>query len=298
MSSLHPKFTVSVYQPGLEFNQDAFDTKRGFAIHTMKATDPPQDLPTMYQSKYYKDKLNESAARKMYQANLQETLSQTASTLSGMALAKSQLVQSPTSPDSNSKVKSRLQKDMELANQYVTEAEEPEVKPSTSRVPEPQEEYYQIGKPAKSTGKVSTSVVGSPKNRFVRSFNPFSTTPNFMTSTGRSGTSSPDYIKLRSKSSALKKTLYYDTRINSIPKTAVKNDVIEGLIDNEDMILTNPVLLESVIKLRDMKLLKAKVPGVNRYKGIGKVDYVYNDFHSRSTNPGYSRNHGGVFYFR
>jgi len=35
---------------------------------------------------------------------------------------------------------------------------------------------------------------------------------------------------------------------------------------------------------------------VKRYDSGGKVNYVYNDFHTKSTNPGFSRNKIGGFY--
>lgn len=36
----------------------------------------------------------------------------------------------------------------------------------------------------------------------------------------------------------------------------------------------------------------------NKMAGIGKSSFVYNDYHTKSTNNGYSRNFGGVFYTR
>ena len=35
---------------------------------------------------------------------------------------------------------------------------------------------------------------------------------------------------------------------------------------------------------------------VKRYESGGKVKYVYNDFHTKQTNPGFSRNKIGGFY--
>jgi hypothetical protein len=45
-----------------------------------------------------------------------------------------------------------------------------------------------------------------------------------------------------------------------------------------------------------MKLLKEPKINANKYPGVAKFDFVYNDFHSRNTNPGYSRNCLGGFY--
>lgn len=32
--------------------------------------------------------------------------------------------------------------------------------------------------------------------------------------------------------------------------------------------------------------------------GVGKLPYIINDYHSKSTNPGYSRNNKGNFFTR
>jgi len=96
----------------------------------------------------------------------------------------------------------------------------------------------------------------------------------------------------------LRNTLYFDARTQSIPKTAIKNQVVEEILSRSDAIFKNPKLHQSILKLRELDLLKKNEPSINKFKGIGKVNYVYNDFHSRSTNPGYSRNTGGNFYYR
>lgn len=35
---------------------------------------------------------------------------------------------------------------------------------------------------------------------------------------------------------------------------------------------------------------------VKRYEDVGKLGFIYNDYHTKSTNPGYSRNAKGGFY--
>lgn len=287
MSSLNPKFSISVYQPGLKFNQEPYEVSktqaRAFAIHTLIPTEddrftlPKQRTPPPVRPFNYSRPMEDF---KPYTPRQPEQLD-------NMSLAQSQEVQLPGSA-TQSRVKGKLAKDVELAEKYAVE--EGETKSQ-------QEE-------AKAQGKHSvTASYSAPKGNLNIVSPQYKTTTNFFSSPNRTmnrsklGTA-PDFIKMRSKSSALKHTLYYDQRIKSIPKTAVKNPVIDDMLRFEDNIIGNSALMDSIVKLRDMNLLKLNSPSTNRYKGVGKVDYVMNDFHARSTNPGYSRNHGGVFYFR
>lgn len=61
------------------------------------------------------------------------------------------------------------------------------------------------------------------------------------------------------------------------------------------MLTRHPGLVESVLKLKEMKLLREKSLQITRYSEIPSVP-VYNDYHSRETNPGYSRNKLGGFF--
>lgn len=119
-----------------------------------------------------------------------------------------------------------------------------------------------------------------------------------MNKTARSGFLSSRKSNRNPMLDQLRNTLYYDSRTHSIPKTAIKNPVVEEILAKGDSIVKNPKLHESIIKLRELDLLKKNEPFFKKYAGIGKVGYVYNDYHSRSTNPGYSRNTGGNFYYR
>jgi len=87
-----------------------------------------------------------------------------------------------------------------------------------------------------------------------------------------------------------------DPRICSIPNTSIKNKIIEDIVDNASTVTKNQVLVDKLIHLRDLKLLNPNTPYFNRLKGIGKVDFVYNDYHSKATNPGYSRTPLGTFF--
>lgn len=288
MSTLHPKFSVSVYSEGHEFNKDAYDVSRGFAIHTLKRVEPTQTLTEKFKlsltSSNWKDTLSPQSRKLVKTLDGPKTLVNDNGSPAESPFEGTYEVKSP-----NSKFKAKLEKDVYLANQIEAEA---------SAQNNYIESYRQDEKDKTRKQKLENSaLIGSPYRRNQRPLIGYSTgrsTRNKM----RSTYGDKDFIKMRTKSSALQHTLYYDTRTSSIPKTSLKNPVIDELIDKEDFIMTNPALLESIVKLRDMNLLKQNSPSVNRYKGIGKVDYVYNDFHSRSTNPGYSRNTGGVFYFR
>jgi hypothetical protein len=289
MSTLHPKFSVSVYSEGHEFNKEAYDMTRGFAIHTLKRVEPTQSLTEKFKlsltSSNWKD-MNSPHRKLVKPIETPKTkYEQQESPVDYTEYEQTQDIKSPTS---GSKFKSKLEKDVERANNYNQNTDRQINSREKAR---PAELNVHEGIVSPSKNQMTKSTLTSPnKNSFLIGY-----------STGRStrrpGTTI-DFNKERTKSSALKRTLYYDTRTSSIPKTSLKNPVIEDLIDKEDWIMTNPALLESIVKLRDMNLLKQNSPGVNRFKGIGKVDYVYNDFHSRSTNPGYSRNTGGVFYCR
>lgn len=103
--------------------------------------------------------------------------------------------------------------------------------------------------------------------------------------------SNSDVDKLRS-------SLYFDERTKTIPKTTLKNNIIEDIVRKGDTIVGNKELLESIYKLKNLNLLKSYNTQVQRYKGIGKLAFVYNDYHTKATNPGYSRSKLGTFYTR
>ena len=274
MSTLHPMFTVPVYSPSMKFNKTPYDQSRGFAVYTLKKEGEEESRPESQRNEYKPISVLKSPK------NVQLEEEQAAP----QEPAPAQEMKSPSSA-AQSRLRGKLTKDVELAETLNSDS------PTL---------YREVQTEVQST--MAKSNVTSP----VRKFNPSQTLHGFRyappSSTMRPGSrmakTGTDFIKSRAKSSALAHTLFYDSRIKSIPKTGMKNKVVEELLGNEDKIMANKALLESIIKLRDMSLLKAKGPDFNRYKGVGKIDYVYNDFHTRSTNPGYSRNHGGLFYYR
>lgn len=110
----------------------------------------------------------------------------------------------------------------------------------------------------------------------------------------RSAATKRSHLSKQSSVKTFRETLYFDTRTQSIPKSSITNRVIEDLVRNEETISRSPALMESLVKLRDMNLLKDRAPYFKTFKGVGKFDFVFNDYHSRNTNPGYSRNKFGT----
>ncbi|CAD8072656.1 unnamed protein product [Paramecium sonneborni] len=97
----------------------------------------------------------------------------------------------------------------------------------------------------------------------------------------------------------LQQTLLFDERTNSVPKAAIQNPIIDDIVKNGDIILKKRGLLNQVQNLKRLKLLKQYEFNHYCLPGIGKSPYVFNDAHSKSTNPGYSRNkEGGKFFTR
>eukprot|EP01017_Pseudomicrothorax_dubius_P022237 TRINITY_DN2399_c0_g1_i7.p2 TRINITY_DN2399_c0_g1~~TRINITY_DN2399_c0_g1_i7.p2 ORF type:complete len:250 (-),score=52.87 TRINITY_DN2399_c0_g1_i7:1313-2062(-) len=110
--------------------------------------------------------------------------------------------------------------------------------------------------------------------------------------------SSLQHTNTQRKMRTLRDQLYFDERTQTIPKSTLKNNIIERIIMDEATISKNPNLVNSIFKLKSLNLLNVRNPKVNRFKGIGKAEYVYNDYHTRHTNPGFSRNKLGTFFER
>lgn len=100
------------------------------------------------------------------------------------------------------------------------------------------------------------------------------------------------------RNQTLRDKLYFDERTATVPKTTLKNDVIERIILEEQVITKNRALMDSIFKLKTLNLLNLRTPHISKFKGIGKTNYIASDYHSRHTNPGYSRNKFGTFYVR
>ncbi|KAL4510208.1 hypothetical protein ABPG72_010401 [Tetrahymena utriculariae] len=95
----------------------------------------------------------------------------------------------------------------------------------------------------------------------------------------------------------LREKLYFDERTKTVPKTTIKNGIIENIVSEGDVFMGNKQLMESIYKLKSLNLLKQHESHVNRYNGVGKFPFVFNDYHSKSTNNGYSRQEKGGYFF-
>ncbi|CAD8173227.1 unnamed protein product [Paramecium octaurelia] len=95
----------------------------------------------------------------------------------------------------------------------------------------------------------------------------------------------------------LKESLYnlQSSRYGQRPQ---KNPVIESIVKEADVVLTNQHLKENLFKLKELGLLKNCQPKILTQSGLKKKDYILNDYHNKSTLNGYSRNYGGLFYNR
>lgn len=87
----------------------------------------------------------------------------------------------------------------------------------------------------------------------------------------------------------LREKLYFDERTKTVPKSTIKNNIIEDIVSEGDIFITNKDLMSSIYKLKTLNLLKQRDVKKNCYSGIGKSPFVFNDYHSKSTNNGYSR---------
>jgi len=76
------------------------------------------------------------------------------------------------------------------------------------------------------------------------------------------------------------------------------NRTIDNLMHNWDIIDKKPELKEKLGVMRDLELVNERVVQINTVKGKDKVRFIYNDYHQKNTNPGYSRNALGCFYTR
>lgn len=95
-----------------------------------------------------------------------------------------------------------------------------------------------------------------------------------------------------------KDSLYFDERTQTLPKTTLKNKVVEDLVNQYDSLMSNKELMDYVYKIKNQSLLKNQRIKVQNSKGIGKFNFVYNDYHLRETNPGFARNTLGTFFTR
>lgn len=72
--------------------------------------------------------------------------------------------------------------------------------------------------------------------------------------------------------------------------------MVKSLLVDKKALEKSAMLVEGMKKLKEMGLLSGKGLAQVKLPGVIKHHYVYNDYHAKSTNPGYSRNYQGKFY--
>ncbi len=92
--------------------------------------------------------------------------------------------------------------------------------------------------------------------------------------------------------------MYLNEKTNTLPKIILRNKVIEDICKVEDEVARNDKLVDSMFKLKAIDLLKPRENKLILVKNQGRVTFVYNDYHSRHTNPGYKRSDGGLFFVK
>ena len=72
--------------------------------------------------------------------------------------------------------------------------------------------------------------------------------------------------------------------------------MIKSLMAEKKDLEKSEILVEGMKKLKELDLLSGKGLKKVSMPGIIRHEHVHNDYHERSTNPGYSRNYQGKFF--
>lgn len=75
-----------------------------------------------------------------------------------------------------------------------------------------------------------------------------------------------------------------------------KIKIAEEILAEKEVFEKNENLKRNIEKLKNLNLLCCKDLKIKNFKPSGKSQYVMNDYHTRSTNPGFSRNKLGNFF--
>jgi len=86
------------------------------------------------------------------------------------------------------------------------------------------------------------------------------------------------------------------TKLPSIFENNSKVKYAQEILEEKEIFAKNDVLRKNIAKLKEMHLIQDKNIKIKSFKSSGKSDFVYNDFHLRATNPGFSRNKLGSFF--
>lgn len=92
----------------------------------------------------------------------------------------------------------------------------------------------------------------------------------------------------------LEKKQFRTQNFNSLPPSKI----IDFIVKNRMSVMKNYKLFEGLKKLRNKNLLQKKKLSARKIEKASFKGYVYNDYHNSNTNNGYSRNVGGLFFYR
>lgn len=76
----------------------------------------------------------------------------------------------------------------------------------------------------------------------------------------------------------------------------IKRSTVKSLRPDADVIDRSIPLVEGMKKIEKIGLLTGKEFHQTKFPGIIKYAHIYNDYHDRVVNPGFSRNYLGKIY--
>lgn len=184
----------------------------------------------------------------------------------------------PVQNSEGSRFREKLQGDIEKAKEYEKEGNKAEGKPHEEKN---ECRHAQVTEPE----QVQQGITGSVLKTETKS------------SAGKKKVTIQQLADAK-KIQKFKDSLYFDERTKTLPKTTLKNKVVEDLVNQYDSVIDNRNLLDYIYKIKGQSLLKNQRIKVEKSKGHGKFNFVYNDYHLKETNPGFARNTLGTFFTR
>lgn len=92
--------------------------------------------------------------------------------------------------------------------------------------------------------------------------------------------------------------LLYDERTQAVPKSMYRNKVMDTFIKDHVTLNQVPDMGQYLQKLKSQEILRDDHIKFAKTSGANRVTYIYNDYHRKTTNPGFSRNMpSGKFWF-
>ena len=76
----------------------------------------------------------------------------------------------------------------------------------------------------------------------------------------------------------------------------MKRSMLQSIRPHVKSVEKSEALVEGMKKLRELDLLSGKEMNHVKFPGVIKYEHIYNDYHVRTANPGFSRNYMGKYY--